>query len=178
MHSKQPEKLQVSHVKRAGRLSSANARKVGPRVEREEHGFLFYCQRRPVPSGITTNMSFGVGVVSIQGSLRPRQNIWSWLWYLKARSLPRACQSSYSMPALSLLYKLAPGCSIWHRKLQSQNISLNPIFLKIGLAIKLEDSKSNLSEGDTFTGISATQSSCISSTGKSVVHKAPKRSCP
>lgn len=59
------KKFQISRFKCVGRLSSANARKVGPRVEREQHGFLFYCQRRPVSSGITTNMSFGVGVASI-----------------------------------------------------------------------------------------------------------------
>lgn len=41
MCSKQPEKSQVSHFKGVGKLSSANARELGPRVEREEHGFCF-----------------------------------------------------------------------------------------------------------------------------------------
>lgn len=42
MYTKQPEKSQVFHFKGVGKLSSANARKLGTPVEREKY-VLFVC---------------------------------------------------------------------------------------------------------------------------------------
>lgn len=58
MYSKQLEKSEVSHFRGVEDFSNANARRPGPRVEREEHDFCFYFQRRIVSSGTTVNTLF------------------------------------------------------------------------------------------------------------------------
>ena len=58
MYSKQLEKSEFSHFKGVEKFSNANARKLGPRVEKKEHVFCFYFQRRIVSSGITMHTLF------------------------------------------------------------------------------------------------------------------------